>query len=860
MRTVLTLLTLLFITVSYAKPVDPNTAAKAGQNFLNYKVNSPNLGQVAELKIAYQASSAATNPLSAMTPVTYYYVFNAGSNGYVIVAGDDNVTPVLGYSDQGTFDPNNIPQNAAKWLEGYKLQIRDVIERHIPATETITKSWNDLLGSTASGIKRGSVSPLMATRWNQSPYYNAMCPGGSVTGCVATAMAQVMKYWNYPTTGTGFHSYNHSTYGTLSANFGSTTYQWSSMPNSVTSSNSAVATLMYQVGVSVDMNYSPQSSGAYVITSKSPVTNCSEYAFKTYFGYNDATGVERENYSDAQWLALLKTELDASRPVLYAGFGSGGGHCFVADGYDNSDYVHFNWGWAGAYDGYFSIDALNPSGTGTGGGAGGYNSGHQAVINIKPPSGGTTDYNMVLYDYVTPSASSIYFTQSFSVSANFYNKGTSDFNGDFAAAVFDNNYKFVDFVETKTGYSLQAGYVFQNDITFSTQGLVSMLPGTYYVGVFYRPTGGNWIQVGNYSTYTNLVQMQVTNTNTIALSKTMDVTPTTLTQGKNASVNLNIVNNSGTTFTGQYQVNLYDLQGTFVETIGTINENNGLPDGYTYTSPYLTFTSSAIGAAPGTYLLAVLHKSSSGSWQLTGTGSFQNPIKIDVKEPGMDPDQYEPDNTVQTAYDLNAIFSNNQSKVTTAGSNCHVTTDVDYYKVILPAGFDYTITPRLHDSYNSGNGNTYTVDALFSYSTDGNSWSDAYDNYMPNTITVTNGGTLYFKIAPYFAGETGTYQFDITSSRVATHGSGIAMVSAADFVKVYPNPASDFISVDLHAFEGTVDHAVIENAEGQTVMNIDLQTGEKLISIRMDGLSEGIYFLRLSTGEGLITKKITLVK
>jgi hypothetical protein len=319
----------------------------------------------------------------------------------------------------------------AKWLEGYKSQIREIIDDRIPASDEITEEWQNLstgyFANSSFKVVSG-VNPLMQTLWNQAPYYNDLCPGGSVTGCVATAMAQIMKYWNYPATGSGFHSYNHETYGTLSANFGSTSYLWSSMPNSVNSVNTAVAELMYQVGVSVDMSYSPEVSGAYVITAQSPVTNCSEYALKTYFGYkNTLQGVQRINYDEKQWISLMKTEINAKRPILYAGFGSGGGHCFVADGYDGNEFIHFNWGWGGAFDGFFQINALNPSGTGTGGGTGGYNSGHQAVIGIEPPAGNQT-FNLALYNYVTPSASVISYGQPFSVSTNIVNNGTSTFN------------------------------------------------------------------------------------------------------------------------------------------------------------------------------------------------------------------------------------------------------------------------------------------------------------------------------------------------------------------------------------------------------------------------------------------------
>ncbi len=849
---------LLFFAIIYGKPIDENTAKLVGFSFLTSRTNALPINVDSNLKLVYKESSTSIDPLDSIQTRTFFYVFNAGSNCFVIVSGDDNVTPILGYSGRGSFDPLNLPKNVSKWLEGYKNEIRLVIDNDIHASNLISEEWKSYMDGTAinpADFSISTVNPLMQTQWNQSPYYNDFCPGGSVTGCVATAMAQIMKYWNYPATGSGFHSYNHPTYGTLSANFSSSSYQWGSMPNSVNSSNSAVATLMYDVGVSVDMNYSPQVSGAYVISAQSPVINCSEYALKTYFGYKSTLqGVERSNYNQTQWLSLLKTELDASRPVLYAGFGTGGGHCFVADGYDINDFIHFNWGWGGAYDGFFQINALDPSGTGTGGGSGGYNSGHQAVIGIEPPVVSQT-YNMALYNYVMPSSTTINYGQAFTVSTNIVNNGTATFNGDYTMAVFDASYNLIDYVETLNGYTLQAGYAYINDLVFSTTGLFSMLPGTYYVGVFYRPTGGNWFQIADNAGYSNLVQMIVTNPNDIELNSAMTVTPgTTLTQGQAVSVNLNIVNDGLSTFIGQYGVGLYNLDGTLAQTVATLDENVGLPPTYTYIAPYLTFSSTSVTVSPGTYLLAILHNPNSTGWQLTGSSYFQNPITVTVVAPNIQPDIYEVNNSISQSYNIPVSFVGNSATVSTPGSNCHITSDNDYYKVVLPTGYNYAITPRIHDSYNSGNGNIYTLDGLFSYSTDGSTWSDAYDDILTGNISVNGSSTVYFHVAPYFAGETGTYLLDMVINRVAVIGIEENEMNA--FIKVYPNPAKDFVTIDLNEFEGKVNLIDLYDIRGQKVLSANLGNTENNFRLPLSSLSEAVYFLQLHTTGGILSKKL----
>lgn len=875
MKTKLLSLLLLILCFSMlGKPVDENRAKSVGFYFLQNKTNSKLLKDAKNLQLAYKVTATIGDALEERT---IFYVFNLDNVGFVIVSGDDTVIPILGYSDQGIFHSDNMPPAFQKWLEGYKNEIIYVVSNDIKATEEITKQWDlQMINKSAkSTLNTNSVAPLLQLiQWGQSPYYNTLCPGGSVTGCVATGMAQIMKYWNYPASGSGFLSYPEANYGNLSANFGNTSYQWNFMPNKLTSTSTsaqinAVATLMYHCGVSVKMQYSPTGSNAGIIEYPQN-TSSAEYALKNYFGYNsNIQHVSRQDYPGNGWFNLLKIELDSGRPILYGGVGinpnvappqNQNGHCFIADGYDNNNNLHFNWGWGGSCDGNYPIGQLNPSISGSGGPSNySFNDINIALIGIQPPTSAQT-YNLSLYNFITPSASTIGYGQAFSVSTNIANYGTNSFSGDYTLAAFDSNGNFIEYVETKTGYNLQSGNAYQNDLVFSTTGMLTLLPGTYYLGLYYRPTGGGWKIVNNNSigssNYTNFPQITVVNSNPISLNSTMTVSPgTTLTQGQGASVNLNIANNGSTTFTGQYNVGLYTLDGTFVQTISALNENNGLPAGFTYSSPYLTFTTSAITVTPGTYLIALQHKTTTGNWTLTGsTSTFINPIRVTVVQAPYLADIYENNDTFSQTYSLPLSFTSNTASVKTTGSNSHIGTDNDYYKIVLPSGYNYTITPRLQDSYSSNDGNPYSLDALFTYSTDGINWSSVYDDVISGNITVNNGGIVYFHVAPYFQGNIGTYLLDVNLSRTA-----VLSVDESDLqnsIKLYPNPTNSKVFFD-NTNEGFKE-VKIYNYLGQNVAKTSFTSITNNQEVDMSNLATGVYVLKFTDGDK--SKSVKVIK
>jgi PKD repeat protein len=343
-----------------AKPVTLQTAATVALNYYNQAFNSSGT----QLTLAYTETSDDGQPV--------YYVFNINANGgFVIVAADDAAHPILGYSNKGQYVIPRDNNNVAWWMNCRKQEIMAARKRVITATQNISDEWtryvNNVLPKTHSAMS--NVAPLVQTMWDQPNPYNDNCPGGSVTGCVATCMAQILRYWSYPAHGTGYSSYYEnqadgywSNFGYLSAIYDTSNYVWSAMPYSISSYNYEIANLMYDCGVSVDMDYSPGESGAWVVDGDYPV--CSQNSYVKYFGYNPKTvkGVYKSNYTYKNWQALIMNEMSNRRPVQYVGNDSvnNAGHTWVCDGDSvSSDTVfHMNWGWGGADNGYFALNAL----------------------------------------------------------------------------------------------------------------------------------------------------------------------------------------------------------------------------------------------------------------------------------------------------------------------------------------------------------------------------------------------------------------------------------------------------------------------------------------------------------------------
>jgi len=388
------------------------------------------------------------------TSFTPYYVFEKEGSGFVIVSADNIAVPILGETDSGVFDKDSMPP-ALVWLLGtYEKQIEEAVKGGGVQDSGTERIWEETVRGTTGLKKATEIYPtqLLTTTWNQSEPYNMLTPldngSRSLTGCVATAMAQIMKYYNHPTRGIGqSNAYITDTMkiSVPSVNF-EIDYDWDNMLDSYTrkftwcgssmcyDSNyneaqaNAIATLMYHAGVSVKMNYSSSSSSAYchnVVT-----------ALLKYFGYDKCIRYiysVNSNISYNDWKELVIGQIENNSPVFYRGQDSDtstGGHAFIVDGYNHSDDTfHLNWGWGGSYNGFFLLTALNPT-TGYS-----YNTQQGMIINVMPNGNGNTPSQIKVTDFNVS-------TKSTSIDANIKAKMNygADFDGKIGLAVVSGEY------------------------------------------------------------------------------------------------------------------------------------------------------------------------------------------------------------------------------------------------------------------------------------------------------------------------------------------------------------------------------------------------------------------------------------
>lgn len=428
---------LLTTLVSFANPVGKERAARVAQN--------------AVMRFCAERHSIDSKQPVILTEVSqalgfnliHIYKYRYGDvEGFIVVSGDDMTDPVLAFSDEGELVLNGVSDDRCKnlcpgflqQLRHYSLEIRNGREAKSSTPAHVTRKWQKLEEGTmpAKGDMYNDYIPnlLGSMNWGQDKPYNDKCPGKSVTGCVATAFGMMMNYWDYPQHGFGRHSYNGAnnpaaypnwTYGTLSADFENTYYDWENMPNyayinSPEEVKKAISTLLYHIGVSLDMHYSPDGSGCwslpeYAIFDTSLHLNpniSAPYRITKHFGYKYSYAGLRDSIdNDTLWLTMLYNSLSEGKPIYYAGWakdtneaGHSGtsGHGYVIDGYFSdeidSNFFHINWGWSGSSNAYFKLDAMTPNDYD-------FTQWHGAVIGFEPD----TSYHG--YDYLDIQAPAI---------------------------------------------------------------------------------------------------------------------------------------------------------------------------------------------------------------------------------------------------------------------------------------------------------------------------------------------------------------------------------------------------------------------------------------------------------------------
>lgn len=526
--------------------------------FANGKQISQNAALSAARKYSRTGQVApAKNLRSDKTNNAPYYAFNL-EQGYVIVSGDDEMTELVGYAENGFFDAENVPPQMQLWLNGYA--------EYVAAVQSGKAKARKILLSDSPSVV---VEPLVTTKWNQDAPFNNFAPEYTddnnntqrcATGCAATAMAQIMKFHNWPEQGVGHYSYEHQSFGTISSNFSEHVYDWTNMIdryNNGEYSNvqaDAVALLMKDCGVSLNMNYGPVSGAS--IYSYTP-------AFKNYFRYSSRT-VNRSGCETAEFTKIITDELQEGRPIIYCGTGEDGGHAFVVDGYDTNYFLHVNWGWGGYSDGYFDMNYMDPTGLGIGGGSGAFKW-NQGIVLARPLKDGVEPYEFiqqlcfVLFNDVQ---GGIFCKQEMPANKgddvtillrNTANLSGESFFGSLNVGVFDDSGALVtmgneELLENNNGELLefQSGRLYSVDLpmTLNTAGIAD---GNYIVRAMSKANGNVWRKFAS----TDCLNMTVADGKVSLVSPTPNISLTgigsyngNVYKGNPFSVNITIHNGS----------------------------------------------------------------------------------------------------------------------------------------------------------------------------------------------------------------------------------------------------------------------------------------------------------------------------
>lgn len=548
-----------------AEQISVSQAASIAEKYLGEAVN-----------VGQNLAPAKMKGLQMSAESPEYYVFNTdGKKGFVIISGDDELTELVGYSNEGEFRSENAPENLRAWLDGYAAFVRSVRDGE---SRPMRASVNN-----ATPV----VEPLVTTRWNQGEPYNLLCPYDSSvgvtcpTGCAATSMAQLINYHEWPVQGKGTKSYN-SSYGRLTVDFSKSVYDWANMKDRYESyydedknivnewtdtEANAVAKLMYDCGVALEMGYGLYSSGA--ADTEMPLALCN------YFNYH-ADLITRDGHTVDEFLARIKEELDNSRPLVFNGQGSGGGHSYIVDGYDSNDYLHVNWGWGGISDGYFNVSYMNPDDLGTGGGSGGFNEMQSIVVAYPDETGeGSVGQNVMrLVDssmwgggdgYVKALQESIVKGEDFKVEYyGIWNMVNLDYIGEFALGIFDSDGKMLSVTASNKAIIGRFNLTYYPETLVANEELAALSDGDYTIRMISRQQGyDDWVRVAtdgiDIAVSGNEIKKREPVVPTAVIScENLEVLTPTVDVGGTVDIQFTLKNDSEYDFMGKVSLIVYD--------------------------------------------------------------------------------------------------------------------------------------------------------------------------------------------------------------------------------------------------------------------------------------------------------------
>jgi hypothetical protein len=837
----LIILAFLFVfTTINARPRNAQEAREIANRFFSKTIVSNGAQKVSSsensVRLLYSKISG-TNTGDALL-----YIFSKnGNNGFVIVSGDYRAREVLGYSDTNSFDPQNIPDNMKDWLSFYEAEIQQLKSSN---QSTSGSAFIQKVGNSASleNSFATSVAPLLdGIKWNQGEPYNNLCPvitstgKRTVTGCVATAMAQIMKHYNYPATGQGSNTYTSDTHKfELSADFSKVTFDWANMTNTYSSSSTeaqknAVATLMYNCGVAVNMNYD-MSSGAQ--------SKAMAEAMRKYFKYNpNLEFYSRNYYSREEWINILKTELNAGRPLIYAGFSQEAGHQFVCDGYDANGLFHFNWGWGGSSDGYFQISALDPSEQGIGGSSGGYNGGQSIVVGLQPATGTGFLNQIHMNDTVSYPADSLLRTAAMSFGVKeIFNYGVNLFSGQIGIGLYNANNEFVSLLTKYDISELKAGYGW-NSLSFSLNGLAANVQaGDYKLHVIYKKTSDiQWQKVRSVVGKPSYVNVRISST------KVYFDTPTT--EAPELSLeSLTLTGNLYSTKTGRLTMKIKNngkeynsLIGVYLQSVenDTVyqfvrTENVNLINAETRE---LNFNGT-IELEPGNYYLAAMYDPNNHPGKAESLKSFGAIQTVEIKAaPTGTPSLYLnskisfPNNSkVNKNFDVlsaslkntGAYFDNKMIAFIFPTSGGSSLTYIGYQDIIIDN--NETLSAQFKGAINLTPGQYMLI--LYHWNTATENWSRVSPNENSQIIfTLVN---------------------DYTAVNKTESKSGIS---------IFPVPVRDFLNIKS---EQRITDAQIYNIAGQLLLNSNFDNIQET-QINISNLKSGSYIIRIHTSNGVET-------